>query len=107
MDSIWLDNYNSPSFLLGIGHKTADYATLAEWWNRNANGRHLYIGQNVVRTMEMKELREKIEMSRKYSNIGGNCFWPANELLKNTGGIATQLQTNYHRYPALIPAYTG
>ncbi|MCK9314742.1 MAG: family 10 glycosylhydrolase [Verrucomicrobia bacterium] len=101
----WID-YNIPQIYWEIGHKTADYATLAEWWNRNANGRHLYIGQNVVRTMKMKELREKIDMSRKYSNIGGNCFWPADELLKNTGGIATQLQSNYHRYPALIPAYT-
>lgn len=101
----WVD-YNVPQIYWEIGHKTADYVTLAQWWDQHAMGRHLYIGQNVVRTMEVKELREKVELSRSLSSVGGNCFWPANELLKNTGGIADQLRTNYHRYPALIPAYT-
>ena len=45
-------------------------------------------------------------MTRGLKHISGNCFWPANEILRNTGGIADQLRTNYHRYPSLIPAYT-
>jgi uncharacterized lipoprotein YddW (UPF0748 family) len=31
----WVD-YNMPQIYWEIGHKAADYATLVEWWNRNA-----------------------------------------------------------------------
>jgi hypothetical protein len=44
-------------------------------------------------------------LERTLPGVYGNCFWPAYELCKNTGGIADSLQTHYHRYPALIPAY--
>lgn len=101
----WID-YCMPQVYWEIGHKLADYTTLVHWWDRNAYDQHLYIGQNVKRTMDMKELQEKMEMTRTLKHISGNCFWPANEILHNTGGIADQLRTNYHRYPSLIPAYT-
>lgn len=101
----WID-YNMPQLYWEIGHTAADYDTLVKWWNKHTYKQHLYIGQNVVRTMAKKQLRQKMDQSRLLSKVDGNCFWPANELLNNTGGIADQLRTNYFRYPALIPAYT-
>ncbi len=101
----WID-YNIPQIYWEIGNKAADYVTLVKWWDKNANGGHLYIGQDVARTMKKDELDKKMAYIRSASNIQGNCFWPANEILWNTGGVANQLQEQYHRYPALIPAYT-
>ena len=101
----WVD-YICPQVYWEIGHQLADYITLVNWWNKNTGGVHLYIGQNVVRTMNMKELNEKLTLTRSLQGIGGNCFWPAGEILKNTEGIADELRTNYHKFPALIPPYT-
>jgi len=101
----WID-YNMPQVYWEIGHQAADYITLTKWWNANANGGHLYIGQDVARTMKADELTRKMSYARKMKNVRGNCFWPANEILWNNKGVANELKENFHRYPALIPAYT-
>lgn len=101
----WID-YNMPQIYWEIGHPAADYSTLAKWWNKNAYGGHLYFGQDVARTMKAEQLTRKMRMERRLPNVGGNCFWPANEILWDNGGVADSLKRNYHRYPALIPAYT-
>ena len=103
----WID-YNIPQIYWEIGHPAADYITLIQWWNKNATreGTHLYIGQNVARTMKADQLTRKMLYERSLSKVKGNCFWPANEILWNNKGVADSLKQNYHRYPALIPAYT-
>lgn len=107
----WID-YNMPQVYWEIGHKAADYKTLIKWWAFNNYDQHLYIGQDVKRTMDANtqpsgdnQLNEKMVLSRSFTTVHGNCFWPAYELLDNYKGIATQLKDNYHKYPALIPAY--
>jgi uncharacterized lipoprotein YddW (UPF0748 family) len=108
----WID-YNIPQIYWEIGHKTVDYETLIKWWSVNNHGAHLYIGQDVVRTMNAQDLRDtsrnqltrKMELERTTPAIYGNCFWPGYEITKNTGGIRDSLRANYHRYPALIPPY--
>ena len=101
----WID-YNIPQIYWEIGHPAADYITLIKWWDKNANGGHLYIGQDVARTMKAEQLTRKMRYERALPNVKGNCFWPANEILWNNKGVADSLKRNYHRYPALIPAYT-
>lgn len=101
----WID-YNIPQLYWEIGHSAADYTTLIKWWNENTKNGHLYIGQDVARTMKAGQLRDKMSYIRGLENIKGNCFWPANEILWNNKGIADSLKQHYHRYPALIPAYT-
>lgn len=100
----WID-YNIPQLYWEVGHKAADYDELIDWWNRHANGVPLYIGQCVDRTMKANELQHKLTKGRIYNHVQGNCFWPANELLWNNRGVSDSLIRNYHRYPALIPAY--
>ncbi len=101
----WID-YNMPQIYWEIGHPAADYITLIKWWDKNAAGGPLYIGQDVARTMKAGQLTRKMRYERALPHVDGNCFWPANELLWNNGGVADSLRRNYHRYPALIPAYT-
>lgn len=107
----WID-YNMPQIYWEIGHTAADYKTLINWWADNNFEQPLYIGQDVKRTMDATtasgstQLSEKMILSRSFPTVHGNCFWPAYELLDNYKGIENQLRNNYHRYPALIPAYT-
>lgn len=101
----WID-YNIPQIYWEIGHPAADYITLVKWWNTHAGDTHLYIGQDVARTMKACDLTRKMQYERNLPHISGNCFWPANEILWNNRGITDSLTQNYHRYPALIPAYT-
>jgi len=108
----WID-YNVPQIYWEIGHQAADYETLARWWSRNNYGAHLYVGQSLARTMNASDLHDssrnqltrKMELERTLPAIYGNCFFHVYELTKNFKGIADSLKTNYHRYPALIPAY--
>lgn len=106
----WID-YNMPQIYWEIGHSLADYKTLINWWAENNYSEHLYIGQDVKRTMDAlqpsgdSQLKEKMILSRSFTTVHGNCFWPAYELLDNYKGIVNELRTNYHKYPALIPAY--
>lgn len=108
----WID-YNMPQLYWELGHTAADYETLIRWWEQNNFGQPLYIGQDVERTMNAAsktgygttQLPDKILLSRSAPTINGNCFWPAYSLLDNYKGAADELKNNYHRYPALIPAY--
>ena len=102
----WVD-YLMPQLYWECRHPAADYLTLLKWWGDNIQKAHLYIGQDVARTMKAKELAEKIHAQRILPSNQGNCFWPANELLWNNNGVADSLRQLYHRAPALIPAYTN
>jgi hypothetical protein len=57
--------------------------------------------------MKAGHLTRKLNLSRTSPHVQGNIFWPANELLSNTGNVVDTLRSIYHRYPALIPAYTN
>ncbi|MDR3261449.1 MAG: family 10 glycosylhydrolase [Tannerella sp.] len=105
MKNGWID-YCTPQIYWEIGHPSADYTTLVEWWDTQKNKTPLYIGQDVARTMKAGQLKEKMMQARMAKRVRGNIFWPANELLGNNGGVADSLRQVYHRYPALIPAYT-
>lgn len=100
----WVD-YIIPQVYWEIGHKSAEYMTLVDWWGKHTEKHtHLYIGQDVKRTMNARQLRPKMHMERMVAS--GHAFWPANEVINNTGGVADSLRTYYHHYPALVPAYT-
>ena len=108
----WID-YNIPQLYWEIGHKDADYETLIHWWNKNNYGAHLYIGQDVPRTMNAtdpiimskNQLPRKLKLEQSLPAVYGRCFWSGYDVLNNTGEIADSLYRNYQRYPALIPAY--
>lgn len=99
----WVD-YNIPQLYWEIGHKVADYTTLLKWWADHTYGVPLYIGQDVVRTMNKTQLYQKMMQVAADSRIGGHCFWPAYELEKNVGQVCDSLQQNYFKYPALLPS---
>ena len=112
VDKGWVD-YTIPQLYWEIGHKTADYETLIDWWAKHANGRPLYIGQDVMRTINAADINNptqhqqahKMQLQRSYDAIGGSCQWPASAVAENVGGYATTLNREYHQWLALQPRY--
>ena len=112
IDKGWVD-YTIPQLYWEIGHKAADYETLVDWWATHADGRPLFIGQDVMRTVKAPEATRpgehqqarKMELQRSYKSIGGSCQWPASAVADNAGGYATALSEEYHRWLALQPEF--
>jgi uncharacterized lipoprotein YddW (UPF0748 family) len=107
----WID-YVAPQLYWKIGHKSADYATLVDWWSKNAYATNLYIGQNIM-TFREKDLKdtlktqfaEKMRLTRETPNINGNIWWSGYQMKENPFGSLDTLARHYQKYPAFIPLY--
>ncbi len=109
----WVD-YVIPQLYWELEHKLASYTVLNDWWNRNANGRHMYIGQSTGVTMkkpdlppskEKSQLRHKIQLTRDAKNIQGTCWFPGYSITANDSGILDSLSNSLQSDIALVPAY--
>lgn len=101
----WVD-YLMPQLYWELDHKSASYTVLVNWWDKATDGsRHIYVGQDVERSVKKDELRRKLELSEKAGNIQGLCWWPGYSLTRNFGGIADTLGNTLHKGAALVPAY--
>lgn len=109
----WVD-YLLPQLYWELENPRASYLVLVDWWNNNAGQRHMYIGQDVEKTMkhadlapsnEKSQLRHKVDLTRTAGNIQGNCWWPAYSITKNSGGIADSLRLIHQSTVALPPSY--
>lgn len=97
----WVD-YVVPQLYWEIGHSSADYAKLIGWWAQHADGRPLYIGQDLERSLRSTDIRKahsnqldsKFRMQRGWSSIDGYCWWYADAVrsaLSTTEGKASIL----------------
>lgn len=106
----WVD-YCVPQIYWEIGHKTADYKELIQWWDRYAGNRPLYIGEDVLRTVKAVDPNNprshqqpaKRRLNEASKNVQGTVLWYAASVVENPGNYATMLRRNYWRYPALQP----
>lgn len=106
----WVD-YNIPQIYWEIGHPAADYDNLIHWWAKYASRRPLFIGQDVMRTVNKADARNplqnqmpaKMKLQRSLPTVQGSCQWYASAVVDNAGNYRTLLEKEYHRYPALIP----
>lgn len=109
----WVD-YCVPQLYWQIGHKAADYETLIKWWNKYAGKRHLYIGEDVERTVKYPDLDNpsinqmpaKRILHGQMPNVKGTVLWYAKAVVDNTGNYGTMLRNVYWKYPALPPVMT-
>ncbi|MBD5203842.1 MAG: family 10 glycosylhydrolase [Bacteroidales bacterium] len=108
----WID-YLAPQLYWTLDLKVAPSRGLAKWWNDNANGVDIYIGQDVKRTMDnadpkagrKNELATKVELSRKLPNVKGNVWWHGYWVTGNYGGVADELASVHQSTIALPPQY--
>ena len=106
----WLD-YCVPQVYWEIGNKAADYDTLVRWWAKYASARHLYIGEDIERTVKARHPqnpeRHKQEAKQilrdQLPAIKGSVLWYAKAAVDNVGGYGTMLRQQYWRNPALQP----
>ena len=109
----WVD-YLLPQLYWSTNFKVARYPVLVEWWARNANGRHLYIGHGAYRMLEKgradttwhnpRELPRQIRLNRTFpAEVGGSVFFSAKSLMSNPLHTTDSLRQNLFRYPALVP----
>lgn len=108
----WID-YLAPQLYWNLDTKAAPSRHLAQWWNDNANGVDIYIGQDVKRTMDVadpgnhdrNELDTKVRLSRRLPNVKGNVWWHGYWVTGNYKGAADSLAMKYQSTIALPPAY--
>ena len=108
----WID-YLAPQLYWSLDTKAAPSRSLAKWWNDNANGVDIYIGQDVKRTMDSpdpgnhdrNELDTKVRMSRELPNVAGNIWWHGYWVTGNYKGAADSLAMKYQSTLALPPVY--
>lgn len=108
----WID-YLAPQLYWTLDMKAAPSRHLAKWWNDNANGVDIYIGQEVKRTMDTadprnndrNELDTKVKLSRELPSVKGNVWWHGYWVTGNYKGVADSLAQKYQSTIALPPAY--
>ena len=112
---LWINNgwvdYCVPQIYWQIGHPTADYKTLIQWWDRNASARPLYIGEDVERTVKYKDddnpnqhqMPAKSQLHDFANNVQGTVLWYAKAAVDNIGNYGMMLRNVYWRTPALQP----
>ena len=108
----WVD-YLAPQLYWTLDMKAAPSRHLAKWWNDNANGVDIYIGQDVQRTMtnadpgnnDTNELATKVRLSRELPNVKGNIWWHGYWVTENLKGVKDSLAMTHQRTLALPPSY--
>lgn len=108
----WID-YLAPQLYWELDLAAAPSRKLAQWWNDNANGVDIYIGQDVKRTMDMadpgnkdrNQLDTKVKISRRLPAVKGNVWWHGYWVTDNYKGAADSLAMKYQSTLALPPAY--
>lgn len=112
----WID-YVLPQLYWNIGHKTADYARLYDWWNtecnktKNGTPCNFYVGQ-YASGLEIydqsawktpNELTRQLNQNYKKGNDLGSFFYSNRYFTHNPQGLLDSLRNIYYRYPALPP----
>lgn len=106
----WVD-YTVPQLYWQIGHKAADYKTLIGWWDKNFTNRPLYIGEDIERTVDNKDLSNpsqdqmaaKYQLHEKMKNVKGTVLWYSRRAVDNYGNYGNRLQQQYWNDPVLQP----
>ncbi|PKQ68626.1 glycoside hydrolase family 10 protein [Raineya orbicola] len=108
----WVD-YLSPQTYWTIASPQASFKVLAEWWNENNFGRHIYSGHALFKIAnseekdnwnDSQEILRQIRLSRSLKNVRGSMFFSLKHLLRNPLKICDSLQNSVFRFPALVPA---
>jgi uncharacterized lipoprotein YddW (UPF0748 family) len=104
----WID-YVAPQIYWEFSQPNAPYQVLLEWWNKQANGIHCYIGLGIYKAGTTQAWRDRtliprqIDSLRAQSNINGAIFFSSTSFDRNPNGWNDSLQKNQYKMAALIP----
>jgi uncharacterized lipoprotein YddW (UPF0748 family) len=108
MEGKYID-YILPQLYWSIDHKTASYAKLIKWWAENSSNVNVYIGNGSYKIKSDSdkkwfvpgEIPNQIDLTRNYPNIQGNAYFSAKSFVNNNKDVATLLENNQYKYPAI------
>jgi uncharacterized lipoprotein YddW (UPF0748 family) len=104
----WID-YVAPQIYWEFSHKAAPFQPILEWWNQNANGRHVYAGLGIYRAgsntawKDRTQLPRQIEATREQDNVQGQIYFSSTTFDKNPFGWNDVLRTNHYREKVTVP----
>ncbi len=98
----WID-YVAPQLYWEIGHKLADFNTLADWWAKHSYGKDCYIGIGYYRANSNDAWKDKTQLPRQIQKIRslpalkGMVFYSSKTFNKNPNGWNDSLRLNYFK----------
>ncbi|HMO62525.1 MAG TPA: family 10 glycosylhydrolase [Ferruginibacter sp.] len=104
----WID-YVAPQLYWEIGHRTAPYEVLLDWWSKNTYGKHCYIGLGIYKAgsnaawQDKTQLPRQIEALRNKPNIQGMIFYSSKSFETNPNGWNDVLRLHYFKDAAEVP----
>jgi uncharacterized lipoprotein YddW (UPF0748 family) len=104
----WID-YVAPQIYWEFSQPNAPYQVLLEWWNKQTNGLHCYIGLGIYKAGTTQAWRDRtliprqIDSLRAQPNINGAIYFSSTSFYKNPNGWNDSLQKNQYKMAALIP----
>lgn len=108
----WCD-YFTPQLYWPLDSKAQPYAKLLAWWvSENTKERHIWPGLytskvgNVVPAWRPEVLTGQIEATRQQPGATGHVHFSMKALMRDRGGLATNLPKTLYKDAALVPAST-
>lgn len=104
----WID-YVAPQLYWEFSHPNAPFQPLLDWWSKNSYGKACYIGLGYFKGGTSANWRDRtliprqIAAIRQAPNVHGAIYFSGKSFQKNPLGWNDSLQSNYYRYPALVP----
>ncbi|MFJ6544102.1 glycoside hydrolase family 10 protein [Streptomyces sp. NPDC091385] len=109
----WID-YIVPQVYWNIGFAAADYATLVDWWARQAEGSptRLYIGEALYKAgaagqppawQDPAELSRHLTLAARYPRVRGHVFFAAQDVARDPLGAMARVVADHYRRPARPP----
>lgn len=109
MENQWID-YVSPQLYWETTHSSANYTTLAHWWNKNSYNTPIYIGHGIYKVgsdnpdwQDPKQLPMQMAINEELSNIKGSIFFSYKHFKRDLIGFQDSLKTDFYRHSALTP----
>lgn len=111
----WLEkgtiDYIAPQIYWERAHPVAPYQPVLEFWAKSAheNGRHIYVGMapyrlNTPHNWPVSEIGEMLKINRENTHeIQGNIFFRAQNITRNTKGLADSLSISWNHGITKIP----
>ncbi|MBA3673669.1 MAG: family 10 glycosylhydrolase, partial [Chitinophagaceae bacterium] len=114
----WVD-YLAPQVYWYIGQSGSDYGILIPWWNNQASGRHIYIGQSIYKVgasfanpteqaawADRTQIPRQMRMNRSetYQSVYGEIAFRTANLRSNPLNVRDSIRVKIYKKPALLPA---
>ncbi|MCL6265403.1 glycoside hydrolase family 10 protein [Flagellimonas myxillae] len=106
----WLD-YLAPQVYWSMDYAPASHRIITEWWETNAKGGNLYIGNGTYKIKNnadkawnrRNEIPKQLRLARGLGKIDGNIFFSAKSLMGQHERVTNTLKRKFYRFPAHNP----